>query len=163
MIFTNDIFSNLCFRLSYTGTGISCPALWKLWCSTWCLPRSIIPIGHTSSPFCWALGSSSSRTSYWARSAHSANISKTWMERAARWVRVHRARNGQPNGAKISSRRRLLRVVCGSPTAFRSRVHYRFIEAPSVSLRPFIHVPPFSLHWRSPHDTKLSAAWAPRK
>ena len=82
------VFFFVCFRHWCTAMETWYRALSKLWYSTWCLRRSIIPIGHTSSPFCWARGSSSSRTSYWARSALSANISKTWMERAARWVRV---------------------------------------------------------------------------
>lgn len=75
-----------CFRLWCTETATSSQAHLRRWYSTWCLRRNIIPIGRTSSPFCWAPGSSSSRTSFWARFALSASISKIWMERAVRWA-----------------------------------------------------------------------------
>lgn len=74
------------FRLWSIETGTWCQARWKPWYSIWYPPKNIIPIGRTSSPFCWAPDSSSSRTSSWARSAPSASISKTWLEIVARWA-----------------------------------------------------------------------------
>lgn len=75
-----------CFRLWFTGMEISFLDPWRPWCSTWYRQKNIIPIEHTSLPFCWAQDSLSSPTSCLAKFVPYASISKTSMARAARWV-----------------------------------------------------------------------------